>query len=455
MKGGAIMENVNLRRSLTVFPLVLFGLAYMAPTTVFSTYGVVAQITNGMVPAAYIVALIGMLFTAYSYGQMVKAFPVSGSSYTYTQKGINSHLGFIVGWVILLDYLFLPMINGLLLGIYLNAYFPEVPFSVWLILFVLLITIVNIIGVKVATKVNLLLIICQFLLIVVFIFLSLKGLSNGLGSGTFFMSSPFFNGEVPFSLVLAGASILCLSFLGFDSVTTFAEETINPKKTIPKAIFLVALIGGTTFILVSYVCHLVFPNYQAFQDPDSAALEIALYIGGNLFQSIFLAGYITGAIASGLSSHASVSRLLYGMGRDGVLPKKIFGYIHPKFRTPALNVLIVSAFTLSALFIDLVMASSLINFGALVAFTFVNLSVVAHYFIKGKQRKGIDIVKYLILPIIGACFTLWLWTSLDTKALLLGFGWFVIGFIILLYITKFFTTRPPELSVDQIDDVTM
>jgi len=143
------------------------------------------------------------------------------------------------------------------------------------------------------------------------------------------------------------------------------------------------------------------------------------------------------------------------MGRDGVLPKKIFGYIHPKFRTPALNVLIVSAFTLSALFIDLVMASSLINFGALVAFTFVNLSVVAHYFIKGKQRKGIDIVKYLILPIIGACFTLWLWTSLDTKALLLGFGWFVIGFIILLYITKFFTTRPPELSVDQIDDVTM
>ncbi|KKE78221.1 APC family permease [Oceanobacillus caeni] len=444
--------DVKLKRTLTVFPLIVFGLAYMAPTTVFSTYGVVAEITRGMVPAAYIVALIGMLFTAYSYGQMVKAFPISGSAYTYSQKAFNSHVGFIVGWVILLDYLFLPMINGLLIGIYLNAYFPQVPFPVWLIAFISLITVVNIVGVKVATKVNILLISCQFLIIVLFSILSVRGVMNGLGSGTLLMSSPFVNGEVPFELVMAGASILCLSFLGFDAVTTFAEETVDPKRTLPKAIFLIAMIGGGFFILVSYVSHIVFPNFGSFQDADSAALEIAFYIGGNLFQSIFLAGYITGGIASGLSSHASVSRLLYAMGRDGVLPKKIFGYIHPKFRTPALNLLIVSVFTLSALFVDLVQASSLINFGALVAFTFVNLSVVVHYYIKGKRRTGMDTVKYLILPLIGAAFTAWIWTSLDQHAFLLGLGWFAIGVVLLLIITKMFTKKPPELSIDQIDD---
>lgn len=442
------MENAKLRRSLTVFPLVLFGLAYMAPTTVFSTYGVVAEITKGMVPAAYIIALVGMLFTAYSYGQMVKAYPVAGSAYTFTQKALNPHLGFLVGWVILLDYLFLPMINGLLIAIYLNAYFPSVPFSVWLIAFVILITAVNIIGVKIATKINLLLVVFQFLIIVIFTFLSIKGLLNGMGSGTLFMSSPFVNGDIPLSLVLAGSSILCLSFLGFDAVTTFSEETINPKKMIPKAIFLVALIGGGLFVAISYISHLVYPNFQAFKDPDSASLEIAMYIGGHLFQSIFLAGYITGGLASGLSAHASVSRLLYAMGRDGVLPKKIFGHIHPKFQTPTYNIILVGIFALSALFVDLVTASSFINFGALVAFTFVNLSVISHYFIREKQRKGINALKYLILPMIGTSFTIWLWTSLDSKALLLGLGWFGIGVIMLLSNTKMFSKRPPELSID-------
>lgn len=445
------MQDVKLKRSLTVFPLVLFGLAYMAPTTVFTGYGIVAEITKGMVPAAYIVALIGMLFTAYSYGQMVKAYPVAGSAYTYTQKALNPHIGFLIGWAILLDYLFLPMINGLLIAIYLNSYFPSVPFSIWLIAFLILITTVNVIGVKIATKMNFLLIASQFLIIAIFIFLSIKGLLNGIGSGTLFMSSPFVNGDISLSLVLAGSSILCLSFLGFDSVTTFSEETINPKKVIPKAIFLVVLIGGGLFVTISYLIHLVYPNYQSFKNPDSAALEIAVYVGGNLFQSIFLAGCIIGTLASGLSSQASVSRLLYAMGRDGVLPKQIFGHLHPKFRTPTYNIILVGIFALSALFVNLVTASSFINFGALVAFTFVNFSVISHYFIRKKQRRGINTLKYLFFPLIGSGFTVWLWSSLDSKALLLGIGWLGIGFIMLISTTKMFSKRPPELSIDSAD----
>jgi len=445
------MQDVKLKRSLTVFPLVLFGLAYMAPTTVFTGYGIVAEITKGMVPAAYIVALIGLLFTAHSYGQMVKAYPVAGSAYTYTQRALNPHIGFLTGWVILLDYLFLPMINALLIALYLNSYFPTVPFSVWLIVFLILITTVNVIGVKIATKMNLLLIGSQFLIIAIFIVLSIKGLLKGMGSGTLFMSSPFLNGETSLSLVLAGSSILCLSFLGFDSVTTFSEETINAKKVIPKAIFLIVLIGGGLFVTISYLIHLVYPNFQSFKNPDSAALEIAVYVGGNLSQSIFLGGCIIGTLASGLSSQASVSRLLYAMGRDGVLPKQIFGYLHPKFRTPIYSIILVGIFSLSALFVDLATASSFINFGALVAFTFVNFSVISHYFIREKQRNGINILKYLIFPLMGAGFAIWLWASLDSRALLLGIGWLGLGFLVLISTTKMFSERPPELSVDNAE----
>lgn len=350
-------KNYSLNRTLTLLPVVLFGLAYMAPMTVFTTYGVVAQITQGMIPAAYIIALAGMLFTAYSYGKMVKAYPVSGSAYSYTQKSINPHVGFLVGWAILMDYLFLPMLNFLVAGIYLSAAFPGVPSWVWIIALIAPITIINIRGIKVTTNVNTFLILYQFVVVVIFVALAIKGVLGGIGTGTLFSTLPFVNEEVPLSLILAGSSILCLSFLGFDSVTTLAEETVDAEKTIPKAIFLVALLGGGLFIFVSYIGHMVYPNFSSFANPDSAAMEIASYIGGSIFSAMFLAGMVTACFASGLASHASVSRLLYAMGRDSVLPKKVFGFIHPRFRTPINSILLVSIFGLSALMVDLVTAA--------------------------------------------------------------------------------------------------
>ena len=143
------------------------------------------------------------------------------------------------------------------------------------------------------------------------------------------------------------------------------------------------------FISVSFFIQLFFPTIQRFHQPDAALPEIALYVGGKLFQSIFLCVTFINTLASGLASHASVSRLLYVMGRDNVFPEKFFGYIHLKWRTPALNVLMVGLVALSALSFDLVTATALINFGALVAFTFVNLSVISHFFIReGRNKTG-------------------------------------------------------------------
>ncbi|MBD8006345.1 APC family permease [Bacillus norwichensis] len=441
--------ETEFKQVLTLFPVVLFGLAYMVPMTVFTTYGIVSQLTLGMLPAAYIATLLTMLFTAYSYGRMVKAYPYTGSAYTYAQKSLNSHIGFFTGWILLLDYLFLPMINYLVIGIYLNAEFPSVPNWVWVILAILIVTFINIRGIKVVTNVNFFLIAFQIIVIVFFLILSVKTILSGSGTGTLFSTLPFFNPEGSPSLVFAGAAILCLSFLGFDAVTTLSEETVDAKRNIPKAIFLVTIIGGVLFIVVSYIGQMVYPDYMSFKNPDSAPLQIAVFIGGNLFKAMFLAGYVLGCFASATSSHASVSRLLFAMGRDTILPKKVFGYISPKYRTPVYSTVIVSLLALSSLVFSLETVASFISFGALAAFTIVHLSVITHYFFKNRRRSLKDSFLYLVIPLIGVILCIWLWTSLNQHAFILGISWFFIGAIYLAFLTKMFRVKPPELSFDE------
>ncbi len=441
----------SLKRTLTLMPIVLFGLAYMTPMIVFGIYGVLAEATEGVVSTAYLVAMTAMLFTAYSYGQMVKAYPVSGSAYTFTRKSINPHLGFMVGWSVILDYVFLPMVIWLIGSVYLNAAFPGVDIWIWILVFILITTAINVIGIRLTTNINLIMMVFQFLVIGLFIILSIVSLSKGNGMGTFFTATPFFNGDMSLSLVLAGASVACYSFLGFDAVTTLSEETINPEKTLPRAIFLIALIGGAIFVLASYFVHLVFPDYTQFANSDSAGLEIARFVGGNLFSAIFLAGMITAQFASGLSAQASAARLLFAMGRDNVLPKKLFGALHPKFRTPIINISAIGIIGLIALAMDVSTSTSFINFGAFITFTFVNLSVIGHYFVKSKRRNGKGTILYLLLPLIGTGLNIWLFTNLDVHALTLGSIWAAIGFVYLLILTRGFKKEPPEMKFEDAE----
>ncbi|MED1468901.1 APC family permease [Bacillus salipaludis] len=445
------MENtVHLKRSLKLWQIVVMGLSYMAPMAVFDTFGIVSGETNGHVPTAYIIALLGMLFTAISYGKLVRVFPEAGSAYTYTQKAINSHLGFLVGWSSLLDYLFLPMVNALLTKLYLNSLFPSVPDFIWVLIFVGIVTFLNLRSVNILANFNAFFVFVQIAIIIVFIVLVINGLNHGEGQGTVFNLQPFFKEGMNASLLITGATILCFSFLGFDAVTTLSEETPDPKKTIPKAILLTALCGGIIFIVTSFFIQLFFPDISRFKNPDAALPEIALYVGGKLFQSIFLCTTLVNTLASGLASQASISRLLYVMGRDNVFPEKWFGYIHPKYRTPVFNVILVGIISLSAWFFDLVTATSLINFGALMAFTFVNLSVISHYaFRKKMHRTPKGFFNYVIMPLIGAGTVGVLWFNLEASSLIMGLAWFAIGFTYLLYLTKAFRTAPPQFKAEE------
>ncbi len=445
-------EPVTLKRTLSLYHLVLFGLAYLAPMIVFGIYGIIAQTTHGLETSAYLVAMVAMLFTAYSYGQMVKAYPVSGSAYTYTRKAINPHLGFMVGWAILLDYLFIPMAIWLIGSSYLSAAFPLIPVWLWVLLFIIVTTAINIFGIKLSANISILMMVFQFLVIGIFILLSVKNILGGMGAGTLFSFDPFASKSGSMSFVLAGAAIACYSFLGFDAVTTFTEETIEPKKTLPRAIILITLIGGAIFIVASYVTQLVHPSFTDFKDVNSAGFEVARQIGGNLFSAIFLAGIIIAQFASGISAQASASRLLYAMGRDSVLPKKVFGYIHPKFRTPVLNIVIVGIVALLALKLSVTTSTSFINFGAFTAFTLVNVSVIFHYFIRNRNRGLKAGFLYLAFPLLGAVFDFWLLVNLDKAAITLGIIWAACGLTYLLFLTKLFRKEPPELSIEEFEE---
>nr|WP_246308813.1 APC family permease [Kineosphaera limosa] len=424
--------------------MVLFGVSYMAPLIVLGTFGVIAVESGGAVPSAYLLALAAMLFTALSYGRMARLHPVAGSAYTYVRRSINSHSGFLVGWAALLDYFFLPMVIWLIGASFLGAAFPGVPHGVWILAFIAVTTVLNILGVVVAERASMLLMAFQCLVIVLFVGFSIASL---IGDGQSVISAePFWNDTTSIAMISAGAAVAAYSFLGFDAVTTLAEEARNPKRDMPRAILLIALIGGGVFVLIGYVAQLVHPG-TAFADTDSAAFEMARTIGGNLFSAVFLAGLVVTQFGSGIAAQASAARLTYAMGRDGALPRQFFGFLHPRFRTPVLNILLSGAVGLLGLFMDVTTSTSFINFGAFIAFTMVNVSVIAHFLRRRREGDPLRVFPSLIAPGLGAVISLYLLTQLDSHAVSLGCAWLALGVLWLAVLTRGFRKAPPEMQL--------
>jgi len=441
---AAAHSTSRFRKSMGMTALVLFGLAYMVPLAVFSAYGLVAQTTKGHLPTAYLLTLCAMLFTAYSYGRMVQAHPYSGSVYTYTRKAFGANAGFMAGWTLLLDYIFLPLLSYLLIGIYMSEYFPDIHAWVWVLGSIAIVTFLNLIGIESVTRVNWILVVAQLVFIVVFVALSIKAVAAQAQPVS--LTSPFYHEGFSASAIMAGAAVLCLSFVGFDAVSTMAEETNDPTRRIPRAIMAVSLSGGLLFLLVSYFAQLVHPDWSNFADPDSAPVDVMNSAGGQLLANAFIATYVAGCFASAMVSQASVSRVLFAMGRDGALPR-VFGQLVTKKRVPAFAIMVVGLVSLSALVISLDTVANMISFGALFAFSAVNLAVVKHYLADQKLRGTANCLRYGLVPGLGFLSTLWLWTSLSSMSFTIGLCWMGLGVVFLLGLTKAFRVKLPELQM--------
>jgi amino acid transporter len=441
-----VSHGSHLKRTLGLPAVLLFGLAYMAPLIVYGTYGPLAQASGDTAALAYLLALLAITFTALSYGRLARIYPVAGSAYTYTRRNFNAHVGFMIGWATLLDYFFIPMVTWLIGAAYLNSAFPLVPVWVWIVAFIVLTSAVNIVGIELAARFNIALMAVQLVVIALFVALCWHYALAAAGPRGLALAAPLFKAHVPLSATMSGAAIAAYSYLGFDAVSTLTEETIDPKRNMPRAILWIALIGGAIFVLAAYSMQLAHPG-TAFHDTDSAASEVAKMIGGDLFAMVFLAGLILAQFASGISSQASVGRLLYAMGRDRILPPRVFGYIHPRYQTPALNIALAGVVGLIALALDVATSTSFINFGAFLAFTAVNLCVVRLYLAGRQGGEKIAVVPGLIFPLIGAIADIWLLVSLDRAAQILGVIWFAVGLAYLCWLTRFFRKPPPSVPV--------
>lgn len=438
-------NTVKLDRTLGLWSVVLFGLAYMTPMIVFGTFGALATASQGTTAMAYLVAAGAILLTAISYGVMARVYPVAGSAYTYARRSINPSIGFLVGWAVLLDYFFLPMVIWLIGAAYLTSAFPSIPGWVWIVGFIAVTTIVNVVGIAFANRVNFILMVVQLAVLAAFVFLAARYVVALNGPGGLASITPFFKADVSFSASVAGAAIAAYSFLGFDAVSTLTEETKDAKRTMPKAILITALAGGLIFIASAYVTQLAHPGFE-FVSADAAATEIAKTIGGDLFVTIFLATLVVAQFTSGLAAQASVGRLLYAMGRDKVLPSTFFGSLHSKWHTPVLNLSLVGIVGLLALTMDVTTSTSFINFGAFLAFTAVNISVIALYLKNNAEVKPLGALIGLVIPSVAAVCDLFLLWNLDSNAKILGLVWLVIGIVYLAYLTRAFQTAPPEMD---------
>jgi len=446
-------ETPTLVKSLKLPQVVFMGLAWMTPMIYFTVYGVAFEAAGGMLAAAYVTAFIAIFFTAYSYSQMVKAYPISGSAYIYTKKAVHPIAGYLVGWALLLDYIFSPIIAILTFGIFMNTEFPSIPVFVWIIVMNVVLAIVNIVGIKSAARVSGLSVLFQIAFIILFCILVAKDILTGQTDSNSILSiAPFFNDHMSVGGVLSGAALICFCFLGFDAVTTMAEETINAKKTIPKAIFLIVIIAVVMYLAISYLSEIAFPNFT-FTNPDNAAYSLVKLVGGNLLSSLFIMVLIVATFTQGVSSVTSVSRFLFALGRESILPKKLFTTIHPKYKTPVSNILFVSVISLSAVFINLDSAVLFVSFGALTAFTFVNLSVIFHYYIKQKRRSPKETFLYLVFPLIGAGFIGWLLTLLDKTTLMIGLIWVAVGFVYLIVKSKWHMARERKYSISKVKQI--
>lgn len=444
----------HLKRELGLGGLVLFGLAYMAISTVFTTYGIVNQITDGKLPLAYVVALLTMLFTANSYASMVRRYPVAGSAYTYTQQAFGGGAGFLTGWVLLLDYLFIPMINFIILGLYVSTQFPSVSAKLVSFLTLVVVFAFNVLGINLVAKLNIFIVSLSATIIGIFAIFAIKMAVNDPNAPS--MIDPFIPGADGFSPIFAGAGVLALSFLGFDAVSTLSEEAKHPRRDIPRAIVLTALIGGALFIFVSWVGAIAYRPEDWSMIPremiDAAGIVLANHVAGEWLGILFVLFSIAGCLGSGLAGQVSVSRILYSMGRDGTLPKPL-GKLWKRFGTPVVAASTVSVFALASLFLTLEQAAFMISFGALAAFAMVNLSVIRVYLFpndgQAPARTPKDLVMRGLFPTIGLVLTIWLWTSLESMTWIVGGIWFAIGLVILIVKTRGFRKPVPRMDFSE------
>ncbi|MGK5113243.1 MULTISPECIES: APC family permease [unclassified Geodermatophilus] len=443
----------ELKRSLTFTDLLVYGLIFMVPIAPFGIFGGVFQASGGMVALAYAVGGLAMAFTAASYSQMSRAFPMAGSVYTYAGRGIAQPVGFIAGWMILLDYVLVPALLYLIAAIAMHSIVSSVPVLVWLIGFVVLNTVVNYFGIEFTARVNKIMLVAELIVLAIFLVIGIVALAGGAGRG--FDFSPIYNSDTfSVELVFGAVSVAVLSFLGFDGISTLAEENRESARSIGKAMIAALALAGTLFIVQTWIAALLVPDPDtliAEGDAAGTAFYDAAAVAGGAWLSTLtaIATAVAWGFANSLVAQAATSRLLFAMARDRQLPH-FLAQVHRTRRVPVNATLLVALISLVLGWYmttredGITLLSTLVNFGALSAFLLLHVSVVVHYVIRRKSRNW---WLHLAVPVLGFTILVYVVINAQVAAQTLGFTWLVIGLVLMAVLLA--TGRKPELRAEE------
>lgn len=422
----------ELKRTLHLRDLVVYGALFMVPTAPMGVYGFVSETAFGMVPLVYLVGATVMVFTAIAYARLSAAFPIAGSVYAYAQRGINPHVGWVGGWVILMDYIMIPSLLYAFVGAWLSGLFPVVPSWVFVLAILAIITTVNILGVQITARANW--VIFGFQMVILVIFMVMAVIYVLKADGPSFTTEPLWQpGKVSPGFIGVAASMAVLSFLGFDGISTLAEETKNPRRTVGRAIIATLLLIAGIFIVLTYLAQVAVPDPTHSirnWNPEIGFFQVAAVIGGTfLFQATLWSQIVGVGLGNTITAMGSVSRLLFSMGRDRMIPP-FFARIHPRFQTPYLSVLFMAVFSaVAAVLIPLEQLVRLVNFGALTAFMLLNFTVFYYYFIRQGRRGVSGSFNYVLLPLLGILGLGYVWWGLDATTKYIGLTWVAVGII--------------------------
>jgi putrescine importer len=439
--------KTELKRVLSRRGLILYGLVILTPTAAYPVFGIVQQASKGHATFCYLIAMVAMMFTAASYGKMSSAFPSAGSTYSYVQNSLNQHVGFLAGWSMILDYLLIPLLSVVYASLTATHMVPRVPYAVWAVVFSVVITWINVRGIQVTAAAGNGMMVLMTICAVVFVVLTAHWVLVRHGVAGLMPRPPFHDATLSLRPLMLGAAIASLSYIGFDAISTLAEETLHPERDISFATVAVCIIETVFCVVTVFLAARVWPDYRTFPDPATAILDVARLAGGTWMLAFISVILLVAGLASALNGQAGASRLLLGMGRDGVISRSFFAHVDPRYATPDRGIYLMGCVSLvGALVLHFDLIVELLNFGAFIGFILVNLSVIRHFYLRLKQRSGMALVTNLIFPLAGATFCCYIWMNLSSKAQIAGFAWLGLGVAYLAVLTRGFRLPPVRLS---------
>jgi len=432
----------ELKRKLSYGDLLVYGLIFMVPIAPFAIFGSVFSTAGGMVALAYLVGMAGMMLTANAYHYMAQEYPMSGSVYTYVGRGMARPVGFVAGWMILLDYILVPTLLYTAAAIALKGMLPGVPIWLWVVIFVALNTLINYMGIEITARANKIMLVLELIVLAIFLVIGLTAVAQGKGQGfnlhAFFSSSHF-----SVAVIFGAVSIAVLSFLGFDGISTLAEENTSGSSAVGRSMIAALGLLGVLFVTQTWVASMLVQDPEALianGDPNGTAFYDAARLagGGFLFILTSVATAIAWGFANALAAQAATSRLLFAMARDRQLPS-FLARVNAKRGVPVAATFVVAGISLvlGIFFVllpdGLTTISTMVNFGALTAFLILNVTMVWHFAVRGKHPL---LFGHIIVPILGAIVLAFVLFYAHIAAQLVGLIWLAVGIVLAIVLYR-------------------